>query len=158
MWYRIDNERAGYYNATTDAFAGGLAVVGDEVASIAQILTNRENPDFFAEIGDVTIGAEIRHGIIGKLKVGETYAPAFYLITISNEVYPAFMVDLPNARGYLTLDSNLFEACSLDEDGYGSRATILPDEIALGSTLVAHGLGFDATGPYYIKSGVKTYF
>jgi hypothetical protein len=158
MWYRIDNERAGYYNATTDAFAGGLAVVGDEVASIAQILTNRENPDFFAEIGDVTIGAEIRHGIIGKLKVGETYTPAFYLTTISNEVYPAFMVDLPNARGYLTLDSNLFEACSLDEDGYGSRATILPDEIALGSTLVAHGLGFDATGPYYIKSGVKTYF
>jgi hypothetical protein len=54
MWYRIDNERAGYYNATTDEFVGGLAVVGSEVASIAQILTDRENPLFYASIGTRT--------------------------------------------------------------------------------------------------------
>jgi len=54
MLYRIDNERAGYYNATTDEFVGGLAVVGSEVASIAQILTDRENPLFYASIGTRT--------------------------------------------------------------------------------------------------------
>jgi hypothetical protein len=77
MRYRIDNERAGYYDATTDAFIGGSAVVGPKVASISQMLTNSENPDFYASIGDVVVGGVTYRGILGFLtadtEAGQTF-------------------------------------------------------------------------------------
>jgi hypothetical protein len=62
---------------SSDDIIGGLAVVGGQVASIAQILTDSENPLFYASIGTKYIPDEgnTYHGIFGLHKDFSTTIP-----------------------------------------------------------------------------------
>jgi len=81
MRYIIDNEHAGYYNATTGAFVGGVAVVGSEVASIAQMLTNSENPNCWATIGTLTVDSMLYKGIFIYLSAFSMTEPAIKIVS-----------------------------------------------------------------------------
>jgi len=62
---------------SSDDIIGGLAVVGGQVASIAQILTNSENPLFYASVGTKYVPDEgnTYHGIFGLHKDFSTTIP-----------------------------------------------------------------------------------
>jgi phage minor structural protein len=70
----LNGSKIGFYDATTDAFLGGLASVDSLVALIAQVLTDSESPDFYAKIGTHTDDdSKEWHGIRGFLETDGSY-------------------------------------------------------------------------------------
>jgi hypothetical protein len=173
MWYRIDNERAGYYNATTDAFAGGLAVVGDEVKmlvdTVGTISTENDylkfllldDVHFLYSLYGYALFAENKKRIsfIGhSFGSGTAYWSSILAHGNTSETAgTTFTIGAVTAQDGLGGDDG--DAVIVLKSNSLYYSTEPEAKISVKTTAsVEQALGADATGPYYIKSGVKTYF
>jgi hypothetical protein len=161
MRYRIDNERAGYYDATTDAFIGGLAVVGTKVASISQMLTDKENPNFYATIGDRLDGSIHWRGIYGYYWREDRYLPAFALEHMDDSLSiltaQIILTFQDSRKFYFDIEKDMWIGMHTGEGGEGNYGGIMLTnyegdgphgfiEVESGSDIFA--IGADADGPY----------
>jgi hypothetical protein len=130
MWYRIDNERAGYYNATTDEFIGGVAFINSVLMSIAGALTNdATDPECWATVGEQIIGGILYYGLsIYRKSISTTIPVAKLNVGPGGELRLVDKNDV--ARFYASATSTLIIDAAQQirfQESAGSTVLISPD-------------------------------
>jgi phage minor structural protein len=173
---KFNASELGFYDSSNNLI-GGMSVINSVLAMIAGVLTNEADGNCYATIGNVTIDGNINQGIFLYRKDYSTSNPVFKIATYSNGLIylvtgsGAILRILADGElGYF--DANGIERIYISPSQTGIRnpgvstddyyAVVIDDGNVylryISSGGVTHGLGIDSTGPYYIKSNVKTYF
>ena len=152
-------------------YIGGVKVINDVVALIANLLTNDVNGNCYATIGNTTTLGNVYQGIFIYRKDYSTTDPVAKITTWSDGT---IALDSDN-HGYLSIfpngkliyrDANGKERLVISDNGdfvirddtEDIRMWLHDTDAWIHPSNTNHSLGVDTTGPYYVKNGSKTYF
>lgn len=166
----LNGSKIGFYDMDTDEFIGGLASVDGLVALIARILADKEDPDFYATIGERLDGSVYWRGIYGYYW-GETpdleedkYYPTYALECMeigedlgeTNRMSHIVLAFQEDRKFYYDLVKNQWIGMHTGEGGEGTYGGIMLTnyedsphgfiEVESGSDIFL--IGADEDGPY----------
>lgn len=138
------NAQEGFALYANGSYVGGLGVVNGKATLVSNVITNAEDSDCWATVG------ELEQNYPGLLLFHNNYsstAPVMSLITLAGVGLDGSVLVTEGSRisflgaepeSWMTIKSNL-GVVLVSEEG-------------------DHAIGVDSTGPYYTKNGVTTYF